>query len=76
MGAWEFIRPHLTELAGTRAVRRVTRPRSASPAEGSAARHATNQQILVDKAYGVTPKAGGKVADKARKDATLTSAKG
>ena len=76
MGAWDFIRPHLVELAGNRAVRRVARPRSASPAEGSAARHATNQQILVDKAFGATPAAGGKVAEKAKKDATLTSAKG
>ena len=76
MGAWDFIRPHLVELAGGRAVRRVTRPRSASPAEGSAARHATNQQALVDKAFGVKPGSGGKVADKAKRDATLTSAKG
>ena len=40
MGAWDFIRPHLTEVAGGRPVRRIARPRSASPAEGSAARHA------------------------------------
>jgi 2-oxoglutarate dehydrogenase E1 component len=76
MGAWDFIRPHLTELAGHRAVRRVTRPRSASPAEGSAARHATNQQILIDKAFGVKPGSGGNVEKKAKQDATLTSAKG
>ena len=44
MGAWEFIRPHLTEVSSGRTVRRVARPRSASPAEGSAARHALNQQ--------------------------------
>ncbi len=76
MGAWDFIRPHLIELAGSRAVRRVARPRSASPAEGSAARHATNQQILVDKAFGAAAGAGGKTAQKAKQDATLTSAKG
>ena len=52
MGAWEFIRPHLIEVSGSRTVRRVARPRSASPAEGSAARHAKNQQLLVDKAFG------------------------
>ena len=34
MGAWDFIRPHLQEVAGGRPVRRVARPRSASPAEG------------------------------------------
>jgi 2-oxoglutarate dehydrogenase E1 component len=52
MGAWDFIRPHLTEVSGGRAVRRVARPRSASPAEGSAARHAHNQQLLVAQAFG------------------------
>ena len=52
MGAWDFIRPHLTELADGRPVRRIARPRSASPAEGSTARHAINQQLLVDKAFG------------------------
>jgi 2-oxoglutarate dehydrogenase E1 component len=76
MGAWEFIRPHLTDVAGGRPVHRVTRPRSASPAEGSAARHATNQQILVDKAFGAPPSGTGKVAEKGRQDAALTSAKG
>ena len=57
MGAWDFIRPHLIEVSGSRTVRRVARPRSASPAEGSAARHATNQQLLVDKAFGRRPAA-------------------
>jgi 2-oxoglutarate dehydrogenase E1 component len=52
MGAWEFIRPPLTEVSGGRTVRRVARPRSASPAEGSAARHALNQQAIVNHAYG------------------------
>ena len=52
MGAWEFIRPHLQEVSGGRAVRRVARPRSASPAEGSAARHAHNQQALIAQAFG------------------------
>jgi 2-oxoglutarate dehydrogenase E1 component len=52
MGGWEFIRSHLTEVAGGRTVRRVARPRSASPAEGSAARHTINQQALIEQAYG------------------------
>ena len=56
MGAWEFIRPHLIEVCGGRTVRRVARPRSASPAEGSAARHALNQQALVNQAYGPGPR--------------------
>ena len=57
MGAWDYIRPHLQEIADGRPVRRVARPRSASPAEGSAARHAHNQQVLVDQAYGARPAA-------------------
>jgi 2-oxoglutarate dehydrogenase E1 component len=79
MGAWDFIRPHLTEVSSGRPVRRVARPRSASPAEGSAARHALNQQALVNQAYGSGPSsegAGGAVAQKGRRDAQLTSSKG
>ncbi len=52
MGVWDFIRPPLVSMAGGRPVRRVARPRSASPAEGSASRHALNQQAIVDQAYG------------------------
>ena len=73
MGAWDFIRPHLQEVSSGRTVRRVARPRSASPAEGSAARHALNQQALVDQAFGGH---GDEVARKARRDAQLTSSKG
>ncbi len=51
MGAWEFVRPHLQEVSGGRTVRRVARPRSASPAEGSAARHAHHQHMLIDQAF-------------------------
>ncbi len=76
MGAWEFIRPHLIEVSGSRTVRRVARPRSASPAEGSAARHAKNQQLLVDKAFGAPAGSEVNVEKKARQDGALTSAKG
>jgi 2-oxoglutarate dehydrogenase complex dehydrogenase (E1) component-like enzyme len=55
MGAWEFIRPHLQEVSSGRLVRRVARPRSASPAEGSATRHAHNQQLLMAQAFGGKP---------------------
>jgi 2-oxoglutarate dehydrogenase E1 component len=51
MGAWDFIRPHLIELAGGRPVRVIARPRSASPAEGSAARHSRQQQLLMEAAF-------------------------
>jgi 2-oxoglutarate dehydrogenase E1 component len=76
MGAWEFIRPHLDDVSGGRTVRRVARPRSASPAEGSAARHASQQQLLVDKAFGVTAGTAKDTAAKAKRDAALTSSKG
>jgi 2-oxoglutarate dehydrogenase E1 component len=55
MGAWEFIRPHLQEVSSGRLVRRVARPRSASPAEGSAARHGVNQLSLVAQAFAGKP---------------------
>jgi 2-oxoglutarate dehydrogenase E1 component len=51
MGAWDFIRPHLLEMAGGRPLRVIARPRSASPAEGSAARHARQQQVLIEAAF-------------------------
>jgi 2-oxoglutarate dehydrogenase E1 component len=65
MGAWDFIRPHLVEAAGGRPVRAIARPRSASPAEGSAARHARQQQVLIEAAFapsGKRAKAGTKPA--------------
>jgi 2-oxoglutarate dehydrogenase E1 component len=76
MGAWEFIRPHLIEVSGGRTVRRVARPRSANPAEGSAALHALNQQALVNQAYGTAPPGDGGVTGKAMTDAQLTTSKG
>ena len=78
MGAWDFIRPHLQEVSGGRTVRRVARPRSASPAEGSVARHALTQQALVSQAFGdqSAPRTDGAVAKNAREDSQLTSSKG
>jgi 2-oxoglutarate dehydrogenase E1 component len=76
MGAWDFIRPHLQEVAGGRAVRHVARPRSASPAEGSAARHALNQQVLVNLAFiGRPVPRDGAVTQKAKRDSELTTVK-
>ena len=60
MGAWDFIRPHLVEAAGGRAVRVIARPRSASPAEGSAARHARQQQQLIEAAFAASKASGGR----------------
>ena len=74
MGAWEFIRPHLIEVSSGRTVRRVARPRSASPAEGSAARHALNQQAIVNQAYGATPaKSDPSASEKAARNNRLTT---
>ncbi|HEX9366555.1 MAG TPA: 2-oxoglutarate dehydrogenase E1 component [Vicinamibacterales bacterium] len=55
MGAWDFIRPHLVEAGRGRPVRAIARPRSASPAEGSAARHARQQQALIEAAFAPSP---------------------
>jgi 2-oxoglutarate dehydrogenase E1 component len=54
MGAWEFMQPHLAALAGGRLpLRYIGRPRNASPAEGSSARHAVNQAALIQQAFEV-----------------------
>jgi 2-oxoglutarate dehydrogenase C-terminal len=78
MGAWDFIRPHLNEVSNGRTVRRVARPRSASPAEGSAARHTLSQQALVNQAFTdrATARGDGAAARKAQQDSQLTSSKG
>jgi 2-oxoglutarate dehydrogenase E1 component len=52
MGYWEFVSPLLRALVDPRIdVRYVGRPRSASPAEGSAAWHAVNQRLIVEQAF-------------------------
>ncbi|MEZ5317360.1 MAG: 2-oxoglutarate dehydrogenase E1 component [Vicinamibacterales bacterium] len=51
MGAWEFARPSLEDLVGTRRLAVLARPRSSSPAEGSAARYARSQARLVGQAF-------------------------
>ena len=55
MGAWEFVRSSLEGLAGSRRLSVLARPRSSSPAEGSAARHAKNQEELLRTALAGTP---------------------
>ncbi len=64
MGAWEFVRPQLQELVGARRFAVLARPRSSSPAEGSAARHAQNQERLIAQAFDV--KRGAVIAGKDR----------
>ena len=54
MGAWEFVRPMLSELVRNRwRLRYIGRSRSSSPAEGSTARHALNQEAIVQKAFSI-----------------------
>ncbi len=51
MGMWDFVRPLLEGLVGTRRFAVLARPRSSSPAEGSASRHAQNQARLIAQAF-------------------------
>ena len=52
MGAWDYVRPYLEAVVSGRAtLRHYSRPRSASPAEGSNNLHTYNQRKLVEQAY-------------------------
>ena len=52
MGAWTFVQPLLASLIGGRVpLHYIGRPRNASPAEGSLARHVANQRLLVEQAF-------------------------
>ena len=56
MGAWEYVRPRLSALLeGRFPLHFIGRPENASPAEGSAAWHAANQQMIVTRAYNLEP---------------------
>jgi 2-oxoglutarate dehydrogenase E1 component len=71
MGVWSFVRPVLDGLIGDRRLAVLARPASSSPAEGSAARHAQNQERLIARAFelgGPAPAATprGPAADKVK----------
>lgn len=52
MGAWEFVRLQLARMIDGRCpLHYIGRPRSASPAEGSSAWHALNQEMLIAQAF-------------------------
>jgi 2-oxoglutarate decarboxylase len=51
MGAWQFMAVNLPETLGGRALRRVSRKASASPAVGSAKVHEAEQRRLVADAF-------------------------
>ncbi len=58
MGAWEHLRPQLERLcAGRWRLDYTGRQRSSSPAEGSSARHARNQQEIIHQAFNPHPEA-------------------
>jgi 2-oxoglutarate dehydrogenase E1 component len=52
MGAYSYVRPLLDQLASNRAVLKVTRTASASPATGSAKAHELEEKTLIDLALG------------------------
>jgi hypothetical protein len=78
MGAWDFVRPLLEDLLGDRLpLSRVARPRNASPADGSTARHAASQAGLVERAFaGVVPRRRGPRPAKSATTATTRQAGG
>ena len=52
MGAWTYARPLLRDLIGGRLpIHYIGRPPSSSPAEGSSALHAVNQEAILDFAF-------------------------
>ncbi|MDQ3069063.1 MAG: 2-oxoglutarate dehydrogenase E1 component [Acidobacteriota bacterium] len=54
-GAFEFVRPLLQQIvSGRYNFSYIARPRSSSPAEGSAARHAQNQALLIAAAFKIS----------------------
>ncbi|MDE3180732.1 MAG: 2-oxoglutarate dehydrogenase E1 component, partial [Acidobacteriota bacterium] len=55
MGSWEFVRLQLARLIDGRCpLHYIGRPRSSSPAEGSSAWHALNQERLITQAFDVS----------------------
>jgi 2-oxoglutarate dehydrogenase E1 component len=52
MGAYTYVQPLLKRLAGDRALLKVTRTASASPATGSAKAHELEEKTLIDLALG------------------------
>ena len=57
MGAWSHVERCLRAVVGGREVRYVGRPERASPAEGYATDHETEQERIVSEALAGTPKA-------------------
>jgi 2-oxoglutarate dehydrogenase E1 component len=69
MGAWEYVRPLLEGLLDDKLpLRYIGRPRRASPAEGSAAWHQSNQAAIIEQALATVEDAIVTTATTARVD--------
>jgi 2-oxoglutarate dehydrogenase E1 component len=67
MGAWNYLRPHLRELAeGNLQLLYVGRPESSSPAEGSSTLYRINQASLIEQAFEIEKNAQTSSVVKAR----------
>ncbi|HRJ75373.1 MAG TPA: hypothetical protein PLX90_05205, partial [Anaerolineales bacterium] len=54
MGAWNYLRPLLKDLAGNDlSVHYVGRPESSSPSEGSTTLYRINQKYLIEQAFAI-----------------------
>lgn len=63
MGAWSYMEPRLRKLIENRLpVRYIGRPERASPAEGSADRHAEEQARILGDAFAEPPSKGANVS--------------
>jgi 2-oxoglutarate dehydrogenase E1 component len=71
MGAWTFVEPRLRALFGDLPVRYEGRPERASPAEGSAERHAREQARIVEAAWSGAPAPGENPAERRARGDTL-----
>lgn len=71
MGAWTYMEPRLRALFGDLPVRYEGRPERASPAEGSADRHAKEQARIVGAAWSDAPAAENPAERRARGDTLI-----
>ncbi|MET0397499.1 MAG: 2-oxoglutarate dehydrogenase E1 component, partial [Longimicrobiaceae bacterium] len=71
MGAWTYMEPRLRALFGDLPVRYEGRPERASPAEGSADRHAKEQARIVAAAWSDAPAAENPAERRARGDTLI-----
>lgn len=71
MGAWTYVQPRLRALLEGLPLRYEGRPDRASPAEGSAARHAAEQGRIVEAAWTGAPTPEENPAERRARGETL-----